>query len=357
MHALVVALAFAMLCTLFAWTVAPSLYRLMGGEGDVLQQALAYSNVWFSGVALVWCINFSSGLLRGGGNAALPARIGVVGSFVYVPLSAVLGLGVGDWPGIGLVGFAAAGLGASAVSLALAIRALWAGRLGFVPSLGGRGLQRRLFAQILGVGLTSSAVTVAGSIGTMILTGLVGRFGTAALAGYAIGSRLEHLMGALSYGIGTGMTTLIGVAAGADGWARARRVAWTGSLFAAAIIGTIGMAITLLPQAWSRLFTDDPAAVAACVGYLTRAAPFYILYGLGLTLHFGSQGAGRMGVPVAAVLVRLVVAVGGGWLALELGQGLDALFWAMGIGLAVYGCVMGGMLLLRPWQARVPAKR
>lgn len=357
MHALVVALAFAMLCTLFAWTVAPSLYRLMGGEGEVLQQALAYSKVWFSGVALVWCTNFSSGLLRGGGNAALPARIGVVGSFVYVPLSAVLGLGVGDWPGIGLVGFAVAGLGASAVSLALAARALWAGRLGFVPSLGGRGLQRRLFAQILGVGLTSSAVTVAGSIGTMILTGLVGRFGTAALAGYAIGSRLEHLMGALSYGIGTGMTTLIGVAAGADGWARARRVAWTGSLFAAAIIGTIGMAITLLPQAWSRLFTDDPAAIAACVGYLTRAAPFYILYGLGLTLHFGSQGAGRMGVPVAAVLVRLVIAVGGGWLALELGQGLDALFWAMGIGLAVYGCVMGGMLLLRPWQARGPAKR
>ena len=64
-----------------------------------------------------------------------------------------------------------------------------------------------------------------------------------------------------------------------------------------------------------------------------------------------------MGVPVAAVLVRLVVAVGGGWLALELGQGLDALFWAMGIGLAVYGGVMGGMLLLRPWQARGPVKR
>ena len=126
---------------------------------------------------------------------------------------------------------------------------------------------------------------------------------------------------------------------------------------AAAVIGTIGGAIALLPEQWSRLFTSDPATIAACVGYLTRAAPFYILYGLGLTLHFGSQGAGRMGVPVAAVLVRLVVTVGGGWLAIELGQGLDAVFWAMGIGLAVYGVVMGGMLLLRPWQARLPAKR
>ena len=64
-----------------------------------------------------------------------------------------------------------------------------------------------------------------------------------------------------------------------------------------------------------------------------------------------------MGVPVASVLVRLVVTVGGGWLAIELGRGLDALFWAMGIGLAVYGIVMGGMMLLRPWQSRLPAKR
>lgn len=75
---------------------------------------------------------------------------------------------------------------------------------------------------------------------------LVGRLGSDALAGYAIGSRLEHLMGALAYGIGTGMTTLIGIAAGADGWARARRVAWSGSLFVALVIGTIGTVIALL---------------------------------------------------------------------------------------------------------------
>ncbi|WP_439610071.1 MATE family efflux transporter [Reyranella sp.] len=356
-HSLLLALVFAALCTLFAWTAAPLLYRMMGGEGAVLQQARAYSDLWFSLGVLVWATNFTSAILRGVGNTVLAARFGVVGSAVYVPLSALLGLGVGGWPGWGLAGFAAAGVAASAVSLALSVRAIWGGRLGFVPSLGGRGLQRRLFAEIMGVGLASSAVTVVGGIGTMVLTGLVGRFGTSALAGYAIGSRLENLMGAISYGIGTGMLTLIGVAAGADGWARARRVAWTGSLFAAGVIGMIGGAIALLPEQWSLLFTSDPATIAACVGYLTRAAPFYILYGLGLTLHFGSQGAGRMTVPVAAVLVRLVVTVGGGWLAIELGQGLDALFWAIGIGLAVYGVVMGGMLLLRPWQSRLPAKR
>ena len=356
-HAMVLAFVCAALCALFAWTAAPLLYRMMGGEGAVLRQAQAYSDLWFSCGVLVWATNFASAILRGAGNAALPARFGIVGSAVYMPLSALLGLGIGSWPGWGLTGFAAAGVAAPAVSLALSTRAIWGGRLGFVPSLGGRGLQRRLFAEILGVGLISSAISAVGGIGAMVLTGLVGRFGTSALAGYAIGSRLEHLMGALSYGIGTGMLTLIGVAAGADGWARARRVAWTGSLFAAAVIGAIGGAIALLPEQWSRLFTSDPATITACVGYLTRVAPFYILYGLGLTLYFASQGAGRMGVPVAAVLVRLVIAVSGGWLAIELGHGLDSLFWAMGTGLAVYGTVMGGMLLLRPWQSRIPTKR
>ena len=36
-HALVVAAGLGALCTLFAWTVAPTLYRLLGAEGEVLK--------------------------------------------------------------------------------------------------------------------------------------------------------------------------------------------------------------------------------------------------------------------------------------------------------------------------------
>jgi len=37
-------------------------------------------------------------------------------------------------------------------------------------------------------------------------------------------------------------------------------------------------------------------------------APFYFLFGIGMTLSFASQGAGRMTAPFFAGIARLIVA-------------------------------------------------
>ena len=223
----------------------------------------------------------------------------------------------------------------------LLARAVWRGRLGVVPRLGGVKLQRRLFGEILRVGVMGSFTTLVGSLAALLMTGLVGRFGIEALAGYGVGMRLEYMVAPLAYGIGTGLTTLVGVAAGAQDWQRAMRVAWIGGLAAFVLIGAIGWAAALLPETWSRLFTSDPQVIAASVAYLTHVAPFYCLFGLGLALYFAGQGAGRMTVPVAAGLVRVAVATAGGWFAVEhMGPGLDGVFAAMPAGMAVYGCAI-----------------
>jgi Na+-driven multidrug efflux pump len=184
------------------------------------------------------------------------------------------------------------------------------------------------------------------------VTGLVGRFGTAALAGYSIGMRLEFMMAPLAFGIGTGATTLVGIAAGAGDWRRAVRVAWTAGLVAALAMALIGGTIASMPQAWSELFASDPDVIAAAISCIVHVAPFYCLFGLGLTLNFASQGAGRMAVPVAASLGRLTVAALGGWWAAEHGFGLAGVFAAIAASLVVYGGVIAGMLLVMPWRAR-----
>jgi len=93
--------------------------------------------------------------------------------------------------------------------------------------------------------------------------------------------------------------------------------------------------------------------VAASVACIVHVAPFYCLFGLGLTLNFASQGAGRMAVPVAASVARLVVAAAGGWFAAEkLGLGLDGVFMAVAASLAIYGLLIAGALLFFPWKSR-----
>jgi Na+-driven multidrug efflux pump len=202
------------------------------------------------------------------------------------------------------------------------------------------------------VGLLGSASTPAAILTAVLVTGLVGRFGTAALAGYGIGMRLEFMLAPLAFGIGTGLTTLVGVAVGAGDWRRANKVTWLGGAIAFAVIGLIGWTVALVPESWTRLFTSDDAVIAASVACLTRVAPFHCFFGLGLTLYFASQGAGRMAIPLTASIVRLTIATTGGWLAIEtMGLGLNGVFSAIAAGLAAYGCLIAGALLVRPWRS------
>ncbi|HTB35604.1 MAG TPA: MATE family efflux transporter [Reyranella sp.] len=353
LHALVVGLAIGLGFTAFALTLAPSVYGLMGGKGNALAQALALSNLWFAGAAPAWVSSFFAALLRGSGDSATPARYGLLASLVYVPLSGVLALGGAGWSGFGIEGLAIASLVATTLALLLQARSLWRGRLGFTPRLIGIRLRGRLFGEILKVGIMGSVTSITGNLTAILVTGLIGSFGTAALAGYGIGVRLEYMVAPLAFGIGTGLTTLVGVAAGAEDWRRANKVAWIGGLISFATIGAIGWMVALLPEAWARLFTAEPQVIAASVAYITRVAPFYCLFGLGLTLYFASQGAGRMTTPLVASLVRQGIVTVCGWLAVErLGLGLHGVFAALAAGMFVYGCLIAGPLLIRPWRSR-----
>jgi Na+-driven multidrug efflux pump len=265
----------------------------------------------------------------------------------------VLALGIGGWAELGMAGPALSALLTSLVSALLQARALWRGKLGFVPATIGVRLQGRLFWDILRVGLIASFSAFTANLTAMLVTGLVGRFGVAALAGYGIGVRLEFMLVPLAFGIGSGLTTLVGVAAGANDWQRAVRAAWIGSLTAAGALGLCGWILAFVPEGWARLFTCDPQVVAATVGYITRVAPFYCLFGLGMTLSFASQGAGRMTAPFVAGLARLFIATAGGWFAVEiLGWGLSGVFVAIAAGMIAFGSLIAGPLLIAPWRGK-----
>jgi Na+-driven multidrug efflux pump len=74
--------------------------------------------------------------------------------------------------------------------------------------------------------------------------------------------------------------------------------------------------------------------------YLRVVGPAYGFFGLGITLYFASQGAGRLLWPLASGFARMVIAVGGGYLALRLTGSLTWLFAALTIALVAYGTIL-----------------
>jgi len=213
--------------------------------------------------------------------------------------------------------------------------------------------RRALFGEILRVGAPSLVNNVQTNLTVVILTALVGPFGTFALAGYGMGVRLEYLQIPLVFGFGSALVTMVGTNFGAGRAERARRVAWTGALMAAGVCETIGLAAALFPRAWLGLFSSEPEVLAAGAAYLRVVGPTYGFFGLGLALYFASQGAGRLLWPLLAGASRLGVAAAGGWLILHwTGGELAALFAVMGAALVVFGSTLAGAIHLGAWNAR-----
>jgi len=357
LHALVIAVAFGLGFTLAALGGGRWLYGVMGGRGPSLEAALAYSNVVFAGAVLVWLFNSLANVIRGTGNMMIPAAVTCAGAAAVIPLSPCLIFGWGPFPRLGVAGGATAIVlyyGAGSVALAAY---LWSGRSVVRPALRGARFRWPLFREILRVGAVAALITVGTNLTIAIATGLVGRFGPAAIAGYGVGSRLEYLLVPIAFGLGGPLVAMVGTNIGAGRRERALRATWIGAAIAAGLAELIGLWAAAFPHAWLTLFDTDPAMLEAGARYLRAVGPFYGLFGLGMALYFASQGAGRLLWPLLANLTRLGVAAGGGWLALALGGSLTHVFLALSFALAAFGLINAGAVAGGAWFGPVGWRR
>jgi putative MATE family efflux protein len=336
LHALLINLGLGAFFSVAVLVFGREIYAAMGGEGASLDAALEYSNVVFAGAWLVWLMNALASALRATGNMLVPSISICAGFVLLVPLSPLLIFGYGPVPALGIAGAGIAVLVTLVISTLMMAWYLWTGRSVVRPRLAP--LRRAHFADILRVGAVGSINTLMTTAVFVLTTGLVGSVaGTAAIAGYGTAARLEYLLIPLVFGLGAPLVALVGTNIGAGQRERALKVALTGSAIAFGLTEAVGLVAAAWPQAWMHLYGDDPQMVATGSAYLRIVGPFYGFFGVGLSLYFASQGAGRLGWPLLTSVVRLVVAVGGGWLLLRWTGSLNALFAALAVGMVVYG--------------------
>ena len=338
-HGLAIGVGFALAFTVAALLGGRLLYSTMGGVDASLDAALTYSHIIFTGAILCWLFNSLASIIRGTGNMTTPATVIVVGTLVLIPLSPLLISGWGPFPAFGVAGGAIAMLLYYGVGTLVLAAYLRSGRS--VIGLKFRGVRLRWsrLVDILRVGLLATAVVALTNITIAAATGLVGTAGPMAIAGYGAAARLEYLMLPISFGLGSPLVPLVGTCIGAGLHGRALRIAWTGAGITAAITGAVGIWAAFFPYAWISLFSAEPAVIEIGARYLRIVGPFYGLLGLGMGLYFASQGAGRMFWPATANAARLIVAAGGGWLALRLTGDISYVFAALGAALAIFGLI------------------
>jgi putative MATE family efflux protein len=354
-HAMWIGVAAGLVYMLLMLAFAPTLFAVLGGRGEALAQAVAYANVAFLGSIFIWLVNTFSSVIRGSGNMRVPSATLLLVAVAQVLIGGALGLGWGPLPRLGMAGVAAGQVVANALGAAFLVAYLLSARARVQLRVRKTPLQWPLARDILRVGALACLSPLQTVLTILILTRLVSHFGTDALAGYGIGTRLEFLLVPIAFAVGVASVPLVGMAIGAGNIARARQAAWAAAALAAGLLGVLGLIVAVAPDLWTLRFTQDPAVASAAALYFLWAGPAYGLFGLGLSLYFSSLGAGKAAGPVMAGTLRLVL-VGAGGAALAWAQTPPwTIFALVALGMAAYGLATVVAVQTTNWGPTPPA--
>jgi len=349
LHALMIGACFGVFFTIAMLSFGPRLLELMGGRGRVLEEALGYTTIFFSGALVPWLMNTILSILRGTGNMRLPSALILLAATTQIALGGLLGLGLGPVPRFGMRGVASGTLIAFTLCLAIAAWVLFTGRSRLSLAAAPVQFRREMFLDILKVGAIACFSPLQSVLTIAILTQLMSRFGTEVLAAYGIGARLEFLLTSVAFAVGIASVPMIGMAIGAGRVRRARRVAWTGGAISFTVVAIVGALVAAFPWLWVTLFTGDPGVRAASFSYLAIAGPMYAFIGLNSSLYFSSQGAARILGPVLAQTARLVFIAAGGALLIAMQAGATSFYLLSGGSMVLLGLACAAAVKFTSW--------
>jgi len=212
-------------------------------------------------------------------KAVMALQIG--GLALKVPLSTLLVFGA---PSLGVPSLGAVGCGiATAIvmwtQVALALFVLRRDRFYEPFGLFGRGLDRpdpAALRTLLKLGLPMGATILIEVTGFSFMALFIARVGTTAVAGHQIAANLVSLMFMLPMAMANATGTLVAQSIGARRNAEAVRLGWHGLALGCAMAALLGGAVFALREEVVRLYSPDPAVVAAALPLVAWVAVFHL---------------------------------------------------------------------------------
>jgi len=336
-----VALAIQLVTAVVALLFADTFVGLLGGTGmnaATADYAAIYLRVYAVG-ALVAALSdvLEMGLLAAGDSkAALYINVASFGTNIV--LDPFLVLGWGPFPRMEVFGAGLATVIGFLVGLLMAVVLVSGATRNFTLSRETFGFDLAAAREMVSIGGPSAGQQVARQAARILVIFVVARAaGDPGLAAYTVGARIATVAFVPAIGLGSAATSLVGQNVGAGQPLRARRATWTAVAIALGGLTVLGVVQYAIPATVAHAFVPDLAGdgLRLTVDYLAILALGYPALGAIHTVESGFNGAGRTDVSMYATMlqywaVRVPIAViGSGVLAVGLGYGVHAVFWAV----------------------------
>ncbi len=341
------AIALSVVVSIGGYFGSEFIYEIMGAEAKVVEQGSLYFKIISLGIVVIFIDTLLYNALSAAGDTKSSLYIKLFSSALNAFLNYVFIFGHFGFEAMGIEGAAYATIIAytfNALAYYLLLKFSDA-KLDFLPIIRLKDMKR-----VWSVGWSAALDRGVSSLSFLVFVAIITAYGTAELAGYQVGLRIEGIAFMPGFGFAIAAMALVGQNIGAQKLDKAYAMGVISGRIAYVFMGSVGLFLILFPEFLIHFFTKDEATIAVASYYLILVGLAQIPLAINFVYSAALRGAGATKTTLKINVLSLwFLRVIPSYIAYKLGFGIITIFIIMNVETLLKGIIYWYIYQKREW--------
>ncbi|MEA3370278.1 MAG: MATE family efflux transporter [Campylobacterota bacterium] len=341
------AIILSLFVTIGGYFGSAHIYMWMGSAPDVVEQGSMYFKILALGIVVIFIDNLLYNALSAAGDTKSSLYIKLVSAAINAFLNYVFIFGHFGFEAMGIEGAAYATVIAyifNVLAYFILIKKMNS-KLDFLPLIRFKDLKR-----VWNVGWSAALDRGISSLSFLVFVSIITAYGTAELAGYQVGLRIEGIAFMPGFGFAIAAMALVGQNIGAKAYDKAYNMGVISGRIAYIFMGSVGVVLILIPEFLVAFFTQDALTIAVASKYLILVGLAQIPLAIMFVYSGALRGAGATKTTLKVNVLSLwIFRVIPSYIAYKMGYGVVAIFIIMNIETLIKGLIYMKIYKQREW--------
>lgn len=270
---------------------------LMGASEEMAEAGYMFPAIMFGGNAVIMLLFIINAVFRSSGDAAVSMRVLIFGNLINLILDPLLIFGIGPFPELGLKGAAVATTTGRGLAVCYQFYLLFNGNKRIRMELQHLKIKVKVMVQLFKLSAGGILQYTIATSSWIALYRIISELGSEVMAGYTIAIRIVVFVLLPSWGLSNAASTLVGQNLGAKQPERAERTVWITGYINMVLLGLVGLILIIFPEAFIRLFIDNPEVIRNGAISLRVISIGFVSYAMGMVLTQAFNGSGDTVTP------------------------------------------------------------
>jgi len=279
-QALVIGVALSLALAVIGQLFATHIMQLWQLEPDVIAAGATYMRIELIGIFTMSFGSLAQSVMNASGDAQNPMRIVIGERILHIILCPFLIFGWWNFPQLGVSGAALSGVIAQGIGSAILMWIIFSGRTRLRISLHNFKFDPDIVWRMVKIGIPSALGNIHMNVGSIVFIWFIAPFGTLAVAGHNLVSRVDMFVLLPAFGLGQAAGILAAQNIGAKQFDRSAKTAWIAIGWLTGVMAVFSIIILFFASNIVQVFNPEPELIELASTFLQIQIASYMCMGL-----------------------------------------------------------------------------